>query len=100
MPGNKRPVLQVHVRINGRVQGVGFRAATQQAASAFGLTGWVRNLPSGEVEAQFEGPAAVVEEMLRWCHQGPALAHVEHVAVQGRREDASGELAAFEIRYC
>jgi acylphosphatase len=82
--------------VSGRVQGVGFRYATLDAARERGLAGWVRNLDSGEVEAVFEGPAPAVEEMLGWCRAGPPGSFVHAVRVD-RDEPAEG-LIDFQIR--
>lgn len=62
-----------------------------------GLTGWVRNLPDGSVEAVFEGQDDRVDKMLAWCHQGPPSAHVEEVLVQ--EEPFSGLFLDFDIQY-
>lgn len=70
---------RLHVYIEGRVQGVGFRYAVCAKAESLGLAGWVRNLHDGRVEGEFEGPKAVLEAMLAWCHRGPALAVVTKV---------------------
>ena len=70
---------RLHVVIDGRVQGVGFRFATQREAMARGLGGWVRNLYDGRVEAEFEGPRGALEAMLAWCRSGPAFARVSSV---------------------
>jgi acylphosphatase len=67
----------VRVLVSGRVQGVFFRASTQEKAGELGLDGWVRNLPDGRVETQLEGEAGAVDEMLAWLRQGPAAAVVE-----------------------
>ncbi|APB34716.1 acylphosphatase [Gloeomargarita lithophora Alchichica-D10] len=72
----------VQVWISGRVQGVGYRAATRQQALALGLTGWVQNLPDGRVTAVFAGEAVAVQKMVDWCHQGSALAQVTQVMVE------------------
>ncbi|MCH7888927.1 MAG: acylphosphatase [Proteobacteria bacterium] len=69
----------VRVRIEGRVQGIGFRYWTIDQAAALGLRGWVRNRIDGAVEAVFAGPGEAVAEMVRRCHDGPAFAHVERV---------------------
>jgi acylphosphatase len=71
----------VRAVVHGRVQGVFFRAEAQQRARSLGLAGWVRNSPDGTVEAVFEGDRERIESMLAWCRKGPALAHVEDVAV-------------------
>ncbi len=70
-------MARLHVVIEGRVQGVFFRASTRDEARARGLAGWARNLPDGRVEALFEGDKRVVENMLAWCHKGPPYAYVE-----------------------
>ncbi len=70
----------VRVRIEGRVQGIGFRFWTVDQAAALGLRGWVRNRIDGGVEAVFAGPPEAVAEMVRHCRRGPAYARVERVA--------------------
>ena len=72
---------RAHVLISGRVQGVCFRMYTEEEARKRDLTGWVRNLPSGQVEAVFEGPKKIIEEMIAWCRQGPPAAHVTKIEV-------------------
>lgn len=86
----------LHVFIQGRVQGVGFRFATQARAQSLGLTGWVRNLPDERVEAVFEGPRQVLEDMLAWCRKGPPMAHVSHVDYEWKQ--ARNEFTVFSIR--
>ncbi|NPB09948.1 MAG: acylphosphatase [Thermodesulfobacteria bacterium] len=88
---------RVHVYISGRVQGVWFRAYTKEQADRLGITGWVRNLPDGRVEAVFEGDEDKIEEMIRWCHVGSPQAKVTHVEVI--EEPYRGEFESFEIRY-
>lgn len=75
------PTARAHVRLRGRVQGVGFRYATAEEARRHGLRGWVRNLDSGAVEAVFEGPPANVEAMTRWCSEGPPGSYVSDCQV-------------------
>lgn len=84
------------VRIEGRVQGVGFRWATMSEARRLGLAGWVRNLPAGGVEAFLQGEQAAVSAMIEWLGAGPMGASVRDVTV----EPASPESLApdFEIR--
>jgi acylphosphatase len=74
--------IRTHVFVSGRVQGVGYRAATWDMARLLKLNGWVRNLRDGRVEAVFEGPRSKVEEMVGWCHQGPPAAVVDEVIVE------------------
>lgn len=88
---------RVHVFISGRVQGVFFRAETQRAAMGLNLTGWVRNVADGRVEAVFEGENANVEKMLVWCHHGPPASRVQEFVVE--KEIYIGEFTDFGIKY-
>lgn len=88
---------RVHVYISGRVQGVFFRAETQRAAKGFNLTGWVRNMADGRVEAVFEGDDGNVDKMLGWCHIGPPAARVKEVLAE--EEPYAFEFPAFVIKY-
>jgi acylphosphatase len=87
---------RAHVRLVGRVQGVGFRYATADEARRRRLSGWVRNLDSGAVEAVFEGPHAQVAGMVRWCEDGPPGAYVRDVRVGW--DEPLEHLKTFEIR--
>jgi acylphosphatase len=86
LSGNKA----VHVLISGLVQGVAYRAWTERRANALGLSGWVRNLADGDVEAVFSGPAETVEAMLAACREGPRHASVEYVDVLGEVQPLTG----------
>jgi acylphosphatase len=88
---------RAHVFVEGRVQGVFFRAETSQAAHKHHLTGWVRNLPDGRVEAVFEGESDDVEKMIAWCRQGPPHAVVKKTDIH--REEYRGEFHTFSITY-
>lgn len=68
-------------RVQGRVQGVGFRWHTQEVARRLALRGWVRNLVSGEVEVWAEGPAESLDALRRWLSVGPPAARVLAVDV-------------------
>ena len=68
--------------ISGRVQGVFYRASAQEEAQRLGLSGEIRNLPGGEVEAVVEGEKAAIEEFIEWCRRGPPAAQVEDVRVR------------------
>ncbi len=69
--------------IHGRVQGVCFRDWTVGTARGLGLSGWVRNLPDGSVEAVAHGDAAAVEDFIRRCHIGPERARVDRIDRSG-----------------
>lgn len=88
---------RAHVFVLGKVQGVYYRATTRDKARERGVTGWVRNLNDGRVEAVFEGESDDVQEMVEWCHEGSSAARVEDVEVEW--EDATGEFGGFDIRY-
>lgn len=72
---------KVHLRIEGRVQGVFFRASTMDKARELGLTGWVRNNPDGSVEVVAEGLREDVEKLVAWSLKGPRHAVVNNVEV-------------------
>ena len=86
----------VHVLISGLVQGVAYRAWTERRANALGLSGWVRNVPSGHVEAVFSGPREAVDAMLAAAREGPRGASVDKVEFVGTAAPVSGP---FTIRY-
>ena len=74
--------LAIHVWVDGRVQGVGFRAFVRAQAEELGLNGWVRNLQDGRVEARASGEATALEAWLQAVRQGPRFADVAGVDVQ------------------
>lgn len=76
--------VRVRLVIHGTVQGVWYRKHAAEEAIRLGLTGWVRNLPGGGVEAAAEGPPEAVDRFVAWCRQGPPLARV--TAVEAHRE--------------
>lgn len=82
MPSKEPQVRRtVTVKIEGRVQGVYYRAWTYETAQQLGLDGSVCNMSDGSVEAVFSGPAAVVADMLKRCEQGPPDARVSKVTI-------------------
>ncbi|MDY0268262.1 acylphosphatase [Trichloromonas sp.] len=89
--------VRARVRFKGQVQGVGFRHFATQQAKGNGLTGWVRNLGNGDVEAVFEGQESVIRRALEACRQGPPAGKVTELFIDW--EEFSGEFAAFEIRF-
>ena len=88
---------RAHVWISGRVHHVFFRAYVRDMALRNKLSGWVRNLPDGRVEALFEGDADAVDNMIAWCHEGSPLSRVEKVEVL--EEVFSGDLDTFSVKY-
>ena len=86
---------RVHVIIGGSVQGVGYRYTARMVAREVGVTGWVRNLHDGTVEAEVEGTDAQVDEMLAWMAEGPPGSRVESARVT---DAAPGSDATFEVR--
>ena len=81
--------VTLHLRITGRVQGVGYRDALRREALDRGVTGWVRNRRDGSVEAVVQGSAEAVDALTAWARRGPPAARVQEVEVT----EASGELA-------
>ncbi|MEB3830323.1 acylphosphatase [Phormidium sp. CCY1219] len=88
--------VAAQVFISGQVQGVGFRFSTVNEAKQNGVTGWVRNLPDGRVEAVFEGSKNAVEKMIQWSHQGPSSAVVQNVSVDYQEPQGFSD---FQTRY-
>ncbi|WP_226987046.1 acylphosphatase [Candidatus Nitrososphaera evergladensis] len=86
---------RAHVFVTGKVQGVYFRQNTQLTAKEHGVTGWVRNLPDGRVEAVIEGDDAAVRKVVDWCRHGPSSARVDNIEV--KHEGYTGEFASFEV---
>ena len=84
------------VKIQGRVQGVFFRAWTREQAERLGVTGWIRNCPDGSVEAHVEGDQRTVEQMLALLHEGPPGAKVDEL--RSTDADATGA-EHFEVRH-
>jgi len=89
------PTSTVHVRIEGRVQNVGYRAFVEMRAAELGLSGWVRNRRDGTVEAVLQGPREAVEAMLGHCREGPRAALVSRVETIG---EGVGVFEGFEVR--
>lgn len=86
---------RAHVFVSGAVQGVYFRATTRDTAREAGVSGWVKNLADGRVEAVFEGPRPAVESMVEFCHEGSPAADVRDVEIE--YENPEGR-EGFEIR--
>jgi len=89
-------VATFHLRIFGRVQGVGYRAWTAQKAKKLGLTGWVGNLTDGSVACVVQGPKEAIEFLVAACHAGPPLARVTEV--DSREVSEAEAFASFQQR--
>ncbi len=87
--------IRAHAYVTGRVQGVWFRESTRRRAEELGVSGFVRNLADGRVEAWIEGEDEAVEEMRHWLETGPSHAHVTGADV--REGEAKGR-RGFSIR--
>ena len=87
---------RAHLLIEGRVQGVFYRATARDKAQSLGLSGWVRNNPDGRVEVVVEGEKGQVEKFIDWSHRGSSAAKVENVNVEW--EEYSGDFGSFTIK--
>ena len=71
----------VKIQVTGRVQGVYFRAFTQNKAKQLSVVGTVQNLPDGRVEIIAQADELTMEKFIHWCHKGPITARVDHVEI-------------------
>lgn len=81
-------VIRRHLKVSGRVQGVFYRETLRRKAQEVGVGGWARNTRDG-LEAVLEGPRPAVDDLTKWCRQGPPHAVVIHVQVD--EETPTGE---------
>ena len=88
--------VRFHIFVSGRVQGIFFRENTKKKAQKLRITGWVRNLPDGRVEAVLEGEKDKIEELVNWAKKGPVFAKVDELKVMP--EEYKEEFDNFEIR--
>jgi acylphosphatase len=88
-------LARVYFNVQGRVQGVYFRASAVQRAQELGLTGWVKNCADGSVEGVAEGPREKLENLVAWCGQGPTGAKVTNL--ETRWDAAQNAFSAFTI---
>lgn len=88
---------RVHIFVKGKVQGVFFRQATKTIAEKKNVTGWIRNLKDGRVEALLEGQDVDVSEVVEWSHRGPTNAIVDDIQIIN--EKYKGEFSKFDILY-
>ena len=87
--------LTLHLLVSGRVQGVWYRQFTRQQAQAYGVTGYVRNLPNGRVEVVLSGEAVAVRQVEARLNEGPELAQVAKVV---SAEVSYQPFESFEVR--
>ena len=91
-------MVRARLIIKGRVQGVFYRYSTERKAQSIGgLTGWVKNLPNGDVEVLVEGKKEKINKLIEWCHEGPPSSKVLNVITNW--EDYRGEFSDFTISY-
>jgi len=90
-------MMRSHLYISGYVQGVAYRYSAIRRAKQLGVTGWVKNLRDGRVEAVIEGEKTDVEQMIDWCRSGPGGAGVSGVEV--RYLPYRGEFLSFELAW-
>ena len=89
--------IQIKLVITGRVQGVFFRAETKKAADRLGISGYVKNLSDGSVEAVIKGDQASVSQMIAWCRKGPAISKVQSVKME--EISSVSDFNTFDVRY-
>ena len=85
-----------HLRISGRVQGVGYRDALAAEARARSVAGWVRNRRDGTVEAILQGSAEAVDAVIAWTRRGPPAARVQAVEIGDAAADFARRYDGFE----
>ena len=80
--------MTVHLLIEGKVQGVFYRASAKDVAEQLQLTGWIRNTREGDVEAMVSGGEDRIREFIEWCKKGPRKAEVQKVVVTAKEDEA------------
>jgi len=90
-------LARTHIRVTGRVQGVGFRAFVQQAGTAFGLSGWVRNVGYDQVETVAEGSHQMLLRFIEVVSRGPQGARVDEAHTEW--ESPTGEFREFAVKH-
>lgn len=96
MSGNTDVLYRLHATVEGRVQGVGYRAFVEQNAYALRLRGWVRNRWDGSVEVLAEGERPELEKLLAALQRGPRAANVTNVQTEWL--PATREFSHFSVR--
>ena len=89
--------VKAHILVSGNVQGVGYRYFVMRLALKWELTGWVKNLYSGEVEIEVEGPRGLIESLIKELWTGNAWASVQDVQVEWSRY--TGKYSGFDVTF-
>lgn len=90
-------MIRCHLTISGRVQGINFRASLREKAQSAKITGWARNVPSGEVEAILEGEEKKIRDLIEWCRNNNSYPlRVDKIQCNMRKYQ--GEFKKFEIK--
>lgn len=87
--------VRKHLRVTGRVQGVGFRWFTRSLARELGVVGWVKNEADGSVSCEAQARGSVMEEFVAGVRRGPRFSRVDGVQVENREPE--GDAAGFEV---
>lgn len=90
-------MLQAHLKITGKVQGVFFRSNAQEKAESLGLTGYVKNMPDSSVEAVVQGEKDQIESFISWAKEGPSSAKVNNIAINWQPLEKN--FSSFRISY-
>jgi acylphosphatase len=90
-------MIRFYLKVSGRVQGVGFRYFAEDAARGLSVTGWVRNMPDGRVEAEVQGEAQELKDFFSELRKGPVLSRVKDI--EKFEVPVCAEDKLFEIRY-
>ena len=91
------PPTAMHFIVRGRVQGVGFRVAVLREAERLALSGWVRNLTNGDVEAVARGDALPLARLAEWLRHGPQLARVDNLHAATIDEARCGKINQLRV---
>ena len=89
-------MYQAHLIISARVQGVFYRASCQEVAESYSLKGYVKNLPTGQVEVLAQGEKEKIEKLIEWCKKGPPGARVSDVRIEW--EEVKEIFNTFDVR--
>jgi len=90
-------IVAADILIEGRVQGVGYRAFVERRAAPLGLVGYTMNLADGRVRVHVEGDRGAIDTLVADLARGPRLAHVERTDV--RWVEPTGQYTDFDVRY-